>query len=65
MSSFECAFFVKKQKQKHNTLFNLRLITEWFYCYILLFSTCKIFEHFISPICNVKRGLGDNCLEAD
>lgn len=54
-----------KQKQKNNTLFNVSLITECFCCYILVFSTCKIFEHFISPMCNVKRGLGDDCLGGD
>lgn len=54
-----------KQKQKNNTLFNVSLITECFCWYILVFSTCKIFEHFISPTCNVKRGLGDDCLGGD
>lgn len=43
-----------KKKPKNNTLFNHRFGTECFCYYVLLFTTCKVFGHFISTISTWK-----------
>lgn len=49
-----CVFCKKKKSQKNNTLFKSRFVTECFCYYIHLFSTCKVFRPFISPISTCK-----------
>lgn len=67
MSSFEYMYLVEKQDKTPKTTHcsTTDLATECFCLYILLFSTCEVFGHFISPICKIKRGLGDHCVEID
>lgn len=48
-SSFEVPVFWGKNKNKKGVQ-TAHLATECFCLYILLFSTCKIFQHLISPI---------------